>query len=303
MVDFIKLDDEKPRRKIRRIRISFKAIFLTMLVLFLISSLIGSISYSISSKIAVIPINGPILTEKSTTLYGQSISSRDVATTIRAQADDNSVKAILIDINSPGGSPVASEEISKAIEYAKIQKPVYSLISDVGASGAFWIAVSTNKIYASSMSTVGSIGVTSAGLSFENFIVEHNITYRKQTAGEFKDMGSIFRKPSKIEQEKIQTILDDIHTTFINHVATSRNLTYKQVEKYATGEIFLGTKAKKIGFIDEIGYYPDVIAELKNVTGAKNALVITLGNEPNLMDAIGLKAMLDFSPKSMILLQ
>ena len=184
MVDFIKLKDEdKQKDNNSRKKISFKKIFLIFLILFLLSSIISSISYSMSSKIAVVPIDSVILTQKSTSIYGNSISSREISEILRDLEKDDSVKGVIIDINSPGGSPVASEEISKAIESLKSKKPVYALINDIGTSGAFWVAVSTNKIYASSMSTVGSIGVTSATLGFENFIKNYNIKYRKQTSG------------------------------------------------------------------------------------------------------------------------
>lgn len=312
MVDYVKLEEnnndnspntDKNKKENKKFNISFRKIFWTILFLIIISSIISSITLFYTPKIAVIPINGVIMSEKTTTIYGNSISSREIASTLLSLKDDDSVKAVLLDINSPGGSPVASEEISKAIEEVKKIKPVYSLISDTGASGAFWVAVSTDKIYASSMSTLGSIGVTSAGLSFENFIKEYNITYRKQTAGELKDLGTPFRKQTEKEKQIIQNILNQIHQKFISHVATSRNMSYKNVSKYATGEIFLGDKAKEIGFIDKIGYYPDVIADLKKITNQSNLITVTYGQQPTLLQIIGIESMLDISPKSMVMLE
>jgi len=287
MVEFVKLKRNKDTEPKKKPLFSFKALILFTIFFFIISSLISGIIYTFTPKIGVIKISGPISIEKETTIYGSSTSSRETATTIRTLADDSSVKAILIDINSGGGSPVASEEISKSIEYAKEKKPVYSLINDIGASGAFWISVTANKTFASSMSIVGSIGVTSTTLGFEDLIKEYNITYRKQTAGKFKDIGSPFRKPLPEEQEILQNILDEIQTDFIEHVAKNRNMQVDDVKKYATGEIFLGSKAKEIGFIDEIGYYPDVISELKNITDQKKALVVEYGPEPTLAELLG----------------
>lgn len=296
MVDFVKLenkdDDKKKNGKKNRSFFSLKTFFLLLLLFFLLSAIISSITMSISPKIAVIPVTGPIMTDKQTTLYGTSISSREIANTLRSFKDDSSVKAILLDINSPGGSPVASDEISRAIDEVKLEKPVYALINEVGASGAFWIAVSADKVYASSMSTVGSIGVTSAGLGFEDFIREHNISYRRLVAGEHKDMGTPFRNLTQEEEAIIQGILNDIHAEFINHVAEKRNMTYAQVEQYATGRIFLGSTAQEIGFIDELGYYPDAINELENLTGA--SLVVNYGPEPTLLDIVGISALFDW---------
>ncbi|MCA9496387.1 MAG: signal peptide peptidase SppA [Nanoarchaeota archaeon] len=294
MVDFIKLkdDEEEGDKKKKKMNfLSIKGFLIIFLVFFIASSIIASFTYSMSPKIAVVPISGPIMTEKTTSIYGSSISSREIANTLREIARDDSIKAVLLDINSPGGSPVASEEISMAIEDLKKEKKVYSLINDVGASGAFWVAVSTDKIFASSMSTLGSIGVTSAGLSFEDFIREHNISYRRQTAGKYKDMGTPFREMSEEEEVIIQGLLDEIHKNFIQHVANSRDMEYSYVEEYATGEVFLGSKAFRLGFIDEIGYYPDVIEELRNISeGGETAIIVNYGPEPTLLEAIGVEA-------------
>ena len=298
MAQYVKLKEEseegnnKPLIKKRRSWFSFKTFIIVFLSLFILSSIISSISYSLTPKIAIVPIDGIISTQASNSLLEEYISSRDIATTLYELKDDSSVKAVLLDINSPGGSPVASEEISKAIEAVKEEKPVYALINDVGASGAFWIAVSADKIYASSMSTVGSIGVTSAGLGFEEFIKQYNITYRRQTSGEYKDMGTPYREPTNEENEMIQELLDEIHIKFIEHVATSRNLSVDFVKPYAEGQVFLGSKAKELGFIDEIGYYEDVIAELK--ANATDIMIVDYGPEPTLFEELGVKSLFKF---------
>ena len=297
MADYIKLkDDEKPKKTPRR-TINFTSILIIIIVIFIISSLVSTFIFSITPKIAVVPITGIISTERSTSIYGDTISSREIATILRELQKDSSVKAILLDINSPGGSPVASEEISKAINELKTEKPVYALVNDVGASGAFWIAVSADKIYASKMSTLGSIGVTSAGLGFEQFIKDWNVTYRRQVAGEFKDMGTPFREPTQTEEEMIQQILDDIHIMFIEHVAKERNMTFEQVSEYSDGSIFLGTKALEIGFIDEIGLYPDAIADIENISNSKGAMVIEYGPQPTFAEALGLNTIFNI-PKT-----
>lgn len=314
MVEYVKLNDidenqkETPKPIVKnksRYKISFKKILLLSLFILLLSMLISSISLSLSDKIAVVPIKGVIMSEKTSTIYSSSVSSREIASTLYDLRNDDSVKAILLDINSPGGSPVASDEISKAIENVKKVKPVYSLINDVGASGAYWIASSTDKIYSSSMSTIGSIGVTSAGLSFENFITEHNITYRQQISGKYKDMGSIYRKQTDEEKAIIQNLLDNIHKRFIEHVAKNRNITIENVTKLATGEIFLGSETIKNGLTDKIGYYPDVINKLKNITNSENAIVVTYGSTPTLLQIIGIESLFNFKPttKSQILLE
>ncbi len=314
MADFVKLKEDESgdegkdksarRRIVIRRKFNWRGLLLILLVLFVISSVISSITYSLTPKIAVVSIDGPIMTQKSSTIFGEAQSSRNIAEILREIQSDTSIKGVILDINSPGGSPVASEEISMAIEALKSKKPVYALINDVGASGAFWIAMSTDKVYASSMSTVGSIGVTSATLSFEDLIKDYNITYRRLVAGDKKDMGSPFREMTIEEEAIIQGILDDVHKNFINHVANNRNMSYEQVEIYATGEVFLGSKAKEIGFIDEIGYYPDVVADMKDITKSPSAIIITYQEEPTLLEVLGVNSFFKTpDTKSQILLQ
>jgi protease-4 len=310
MVDFVKFkksnesDDEIPKK--RRSMFSFKRIALWFLVFFIISSVISSISMSIAPKIAVVPITGAIMTSNggSSLLSFDGTNSRDISEKLYDIAADSSIKGVILDINSPGGSPVAAEEISAAIEYVKAQGiPVYSTFSDLGASGAFWIAMSADKVYSSGMSTIGSIGVTSAGLGFERLIENYNISYRRQTSGEFKDMGSPYRAPTETENEKVQIILDEIHSAFINHIANARNLSYLYVLEDATGEIFLGNYAKERGYVDVIGNYKDALNDMKELVG-ESSLVMDYGPQPKLFDGIGIETMMpSFDSKSQVLLR
>ena len=310
MVDFVKFkkssgsDDEVPKK--RKPTFSFKRILLWFLVFFIISSVISSISMSIAPKIAVIPITGSIMTSNGggSLLSSDSTNSREISEILYEITSDNSIKGVILDINSPGGSPVAAEEISAAIEYVKSKGiPVYATFSDLGASGAFWVAMSADKVYSSSMSTIGSVGVTSAGLGFERLIEQYNISYRRQTSGEFKDMGSPFREPTQAENDKIQIILDEIHSAFITHVADSRNLSYSHVKEDATGEIFLGNYGKERGYVDKIGNYKDTLNDMRELVG-ESSLVIDYGPQPGLFDGIGVKTVVpSFDSKSQVLLK
>jgi protease-4 len=310
MVDFVKFKksdkSEGDIPKKRKSSFSIKRILLWILAFFIISSIISSISMSISPKIAVIPISGAIMTSSGggSLLSSGGTNSREISEKLYEIASDSSIKGVILDINSPGGSPVAAEEISSAIEYVKAQGiPVYATFSDLGASGAFWVAMSADKVYSSSMSTIGSIGVTSAGLGFERLIENYNISYRRQTSGEFKDMGSPYREPTQVENEKIQVILEEIHDAFINHIANSRNLSYSHVKEDSTGEIFLGTYAKERGYVDEIGNYKDALNDMRELVG-DSSLIVNYGPQPTLFDGIGLNSVVpSFDSKSQVLLK
>lgn len=297
MVDYVKMPDEEEdnRPKSRKPRFSWGKAILIAIGVFVFLSLVSSVSYMITPKLAVVPISGMIMTESDTSLFtGTTQSSRDIAEKLYELKEDNSVEAILLDIDSPGGSAVASEEIAKAVEEVSEVKPVYALINDVGASGGFWIAVSADKVYASPMSMVGSIGATSATLSFEGFIDDFNITYRDLTSAPYKDIGSPFREMEEDEKEIIQGLLDELHQNFINHVKENRNLTYEELEPYAQGQVYLGTTAKEGKLIDELGYYPDVIEELK---GDRDLLVVRhQTSTPSLFNIGGISSNNQYTP-------
>ncbi len=262
-MEFIEVKDKDKKKFSWR-----KVLFLIFAGLFILS-LIDSIVFIYTPKIEVISLKGVISTSKGYSIYGDVVSSREIANEIYRAADDNSVKGIIMDINSPGGSPVASDEISRAIEYAEGKgKKVVAVIGDLGTSGAYWVAASTNKIFVSPMSIVGSIGVTSAGLSFEDFLKRYNITYRRLVSGKYKDIGTPFRKMTPEEEKIIESMLNDIHTRFIKHVAEARGLNYTYVKNLSDGRFYLGDEAVELGLVDDIGYYEDVVKYMKNLTGA-----------------------------------
>lgn len=287
MADYVKLDKNKDsEEKEKTSKFSFKKIALIILGLFVLSSIISSFSYSMSSKIAVIPIKGSIMSESSySVLYGESISSREIANQIRSVANDPTHVGILLDINSGGGSAVATQEISNAIDYAQEQGiKVYAVAGDTAASGAFWIGTSADRFYASEMSLLGSIGVTMAGLSFEEFIEEYNISYRRLTAGEYKDIGSSYRAMTQEEEVMIQQLLDETHSIFISNVAKSRDLPYDLVSNWSQGQIFNGNTALEVGFIDEIGMYQDVLDDLGD---GEDVLIVEYGQSETLLGSLG----------------
>lgn len=228
--------------------------FIMFLLLF-----IGIMSFFVGEEIetgnvALIPIEGTISAGES--MIGSSAKSSDIIELIEKAEEDEKIKAIVFEINSTGGGPVATDEIASKIK--NCEKPTISLIRETGASGGFWIATSAEKVYANRMSITGSIGVTSARLTFPEFIKEYNITYRKLTAGKYKDAGTIWRDMTEEEKEMFQKELDYVHEEFIKGVAENRNMTYEEVEKYADGFIFTGKEAKEYGFVDELGNLNDV---------------------------------------------
>jgi len=249
-----------------------KWIFVVILLaaLFFLSSIIASIVStfggieleSADANTAVIPIKGLILVDESK-MFGQDIvSSTEVVASIEKADKSPNIKAMILDINSPGGSAVASEEIAHAVK--KTNKTTVALIREVGASGGYWIATAADHIVASRISVTGSIGVLGSYPQIAGLLNEHNITYQRLVSGKYKDMGSPLKELTNEERAIIQSQLDLIHDYFIESVAENRKLEKKTIKKLATGQIYLGLKAIELGLIDELGGKDETIQYIEN---------------------------------------
>lgn len=209
-------------------------------------------------NIAVIPIHGEIMVSDDGLGFGSSGTTSDSVVDLLAKADANdNIKAILLDINSPGGSGVAADEISQQIKAS--DKLCVAVVRDLGASAAYWIASSCDVIFVNRLSLTGSIGVIGSYLDFSGLIKEYNISYQRYVSGEYKDMGSPFKKPSEEEERLFQSLITKMRNVFVEEVAINRNMTYSKVDKLADGQIYLGSEAQKNGLADKIGTKQDAI--------------------------------------------
>lgn len=202
-------------------------------------------------NVALIPIEGPIMGNGGTLLGEEAVSSQNIVHFIE-QADENpSVKVILLEINSPGGSAVASDEIAAAIK--RTEKPVVALIREVGASGGYWVASAADYIVANRMSITGSIGVISSYLEFSGLMSDYGVGYERLVAGKYKDMGTPFRPLTEEEQHIFQQTLEQLHSFFMDEVAKNRNLPAYRVREISTGQFYLGVEALELGLVDALG--------------------------------------------------
>lgn len=249
-------------------------LFLLYATSFLIAKNLEEVS--ITSKIALIPIQGTITVGNHESIYQPATASSNTIVAFLEQANkDKSIKAILLEINSPGGTAVASSEIANKIK--SIEKPVVAFIREVGASGAYWIASASDKIVASPLSITGSIGVISSYLEFSDLMETYGIKYERLTAGEYKDMGSPYRGLTDKEKKLLQNKLNIIHSEFIKEVNKNRNM---NVNQYATGMFYLGVEAKDLGLIDYLGDRELALNITKQLADIKDAELITYKPEP-----------------------
>lgn len=205
-------------------------------------------------NVAVIKVSGQITTEKAKGAFTTpTASSEDIVKFLSDALKDDAIKAVILDINSPGGSAVASSEIASAVARVREKKPVISVIREVGASGGYWIASATERIFCNPMSTTGSIGVVSSYLEVAGILENYNVTYQRLVFGKYKDTGSPYRRLTDEERSLLQKKLDIVGGAFIDTVAKNRNLSREKVKEYATGMALLGSEAMEMGLVDEYG--------------------------------------------------
>ena len=217
--------------------------------------------------VAVIEVDGEIISGKGgENLFfgGRRVGSDTIVDYIQKAADDSSVKAIILRINSPGGDAVAAGEISRAVEYARTKKKVIASIGNMGASGGYYIAATADKIVADRASITGSIGVLTAPFPvYAELLKKIDSTAEVYKEGAHADMFSGLRKLTLVEVKAIQRLLNEAYDDFVAVVAKGRNLSTAEVENLAQGQIFTGAQALDNKLIDKLGGFFDAVEVAK----------------------------------------
>ena len=197
-------------------------------------------------------------------------ASEDVAQVIKKADTDPNIKAILVDIDSQGGSGVAAEEIETALKHSN--KPSVALIRESGESAAYWLATGANVIFASNISSVGKIGVNGSYLDTVNKDIQEGYTYHNISTGKYKDLGDPNKPLTRDDEKMLRRDMNIIFADFVKSVATNRKLSAEKVRSLSDGSNFYGEEALKLGLIDKIGGTDDVNAYLKDkVLGGEEA--------------------------------
>jgi len=232
----------------------------------------GSKKPSQSAKIAIIYVEGVITGGRGqSNVFGEQGGTDQVIKQLHEARDDESVKAVVLRINSPGGSAAASQEVGEEIKKLRAKgKVVVTSMADVAASGGYWLAACTDKIYANSTTMTGSIGVYVPYANWEELYKKVGIYQEKIKSGPHKDILSPERAMTSEERVIIQVMVDDIYNQFVIVVAEGRHMDEGQVRKLADGRIYTGNQAKQLGLVDELGNMYDAIdgaAELVGIVG------------------------------------
>ena len=264
------MSDEKRSRTLLWILIGGGAFFLFVLAVFTLVYLTlhtGERTSSLSSfgdKIGVVDLEGVIITPKI------------VVPQLKKFADDDSIKAIVLHVNSPGGGVAASEEIYREVKRIRDEKKkrIVASIESVGASGAYYISSATNKIYADKGSVVGSIGVIAEWVNYGDLLHWAKLKDVTLKAGEFKDTGSPTRDLTPAEKEYLQSLIDDMHTQFIQAVADGRKVKAEDIRAIANGKVWTGGQALGLNLIDQEGDFEAAVKDTAKSVGIKGEPVL-----------------------------
>ena len=220
-----------------------------------------------SGKIAVIYADGDVVMGKG---QNEAIASDDYRALIQKIRNDKSIDAVVLRVNSPGGSALASDIIWREIDLLKKEKPVVVSMGDVAASGGYYIACGADSIFADANTITGSIGVFSVIPNAEKFLKNKvGITFDRVKTGQYADAPSATRALTITEQRFLQAGVDSIYFTFTSRVATGRQKSVAYIDSIAQGRVWTGADAIKVGLVDKIGTLNDALASAAKMAKLK----------------------------------
>jgi len=228
--------------------------------------------------VGVINISGMIVTGSSSGGLLNTVAGSDtIMTQLRQAAEDPSIKAVVLRLNTPGGTSAASQEIALEVDRLRGSgKKVVASMGDVAASGGYWIASRCDRIVANPGSITGSIGVIMETTDMQGLYEKVGLDPTVFKSGPHKDMGSTTRDITPNEQVIFQSMVDDIYQQFVNTVSQGRGMDQEQVSKLADGRVFTGSQALENGLVDEMGNYYDALRVASRMAG--------LGDEANVVE-------------------
>lgn len=242
----------------------------------------GEKTVTFEDRVAVINIMGTIVSgvgnEENLFAQNEGVASGSIIRQLRSAAQDDSVKAVLLRIDSPGGSATAAEEVGRELKRFKetTKKPIVATMSNTGASAAYWIAAcASDKIYVNATTLTGSIGVYMPYMNTEELLKKIGVSTGKIKSGPYKDIMTPDRTMTPEERVIMQNIVNEIYDEFVSTVASGRKMEESRVRTLADGRVYTGLQAKNLGLVDEIGGYYEALAaagELGKITPGKDGL-------------------------------
>jgi protease-4 len=214
---------------------------------------------SFGDRIGVVELEGVILDPKT------------VVEQLKKFGEDDSIKAIIIHVNSPGGGVAASEEIYRAVKRIRDDKKkrIVASIETVGASGAYYVSAATNKIYADNGSVVGSIGVIAEWVNYGDLMRWAKLKPEVLKVGEFKDIGDPTREMTPAERQIMQSLIDNMYGQFVRAVAEGRHEKVDEIKSIADGRVWTGEEALSMHLIDQVADFQSAVEDTAKSVGIK----------------------------------
>jgi protease-4 len=236
----------------------------------------------IKEKIAVVYASGDIVMQSSSPFDEEMIIGSQIAHEISKARKDTSVKAVVLRVNSPGGSALASDLIWREVKLTEKVKPIIVSMGNVAASGGYYIACAADTIVANPSTITGSIGVFGMIPNVEELFEDKlGINTNVVKTNELSDMPAVTRPLTKHEKAMMQNMVENVYSTFVNHVADGRNLTYEQVDEIGQGRVWTGENALELGLVDVLGNMDDAIEIAKNMSGLDTYRIVEFPKQKN----------------------
>ena len=215
------------------------------------------------SKVAVVNLTGTIL------------SSRQIVSALQTVAENSSVKAIVLRVDSPGGGVAASQEIYEEVKsISDTVKPIVVSMGSLAASGGYYVSCGATRIVADPGTITGSIGVIAMFPNYAKLMTKLGLQMDVIKSGKYKDSGSPFRQMTEQDKKYFQGVVDNSFDQFLNVVAEDRKLPIDKLKKFADGRVFTGAQALKLGLVDTLGSFQDAIKIAANLGGIKGKPVV-----------------------------
>ncbi len=255
---------------------------------------VAALGSPMGGNVALVYVRGAITDSAELSLFGGAgVGSEGIVRRLDKIRKDPSVKAVILRVDSPGGTVAASQDLFDAIQRVRrAGKKVVASMGDVAASGGYYVAASADRIVAQRGTLTGSIGVIMGGFELEGLMKKLGIRDTTIKSGKLKDVGSQFRAMTAEERASLQRTSNEVHDQFIRDVALGRKLPVARVRQIADGSIYTGERAKALGLVDQIGGLHDAVREAGKLAGISGEpRVVRYGGGGGLFDAL----MSDFS--------
>lgn len=244
----------------------------------------------LAAKIAVINAEGPIYTgESAMSLFsGKTIGSQTMVQAIQSAREDSAIKAIILRIDSPGGSGLASDEIWREVQKTRGVKPIIASMSNIAASGGYYIAMGCDEIFVQPTAITGSIGVISAKFVMKGLYEKLGMNKELVKKGKNADMFSDNQPFTEEQATILMTIMEDFYWEFVKKAALGREMTEQQVHEVAQGRVWSGKRAKELGLVSHFGGLYEAVQSAKTSAGLAADARIELVNYPKPKGLMGL---------------